>query len=361
VRPELHRATAALALALAACAKPYPTLEGPLPYETLSEYGFYLGDLKNLEPAAGLWEFEPAAALWSDGADKLRFLALPEGTTLHAPDDLANDPGGEGIVFPEGAILIKNFSFREDFRDPESPSKVVETRLLTYAGGAWTAEAAYLWNDEQTDATRVVGGATVSLSYVDSFGVARTEDYLVPNQNQCKNCHERDDATFPLGPVLVQLDRDVTRDGKVQNQLEWLANAGVFDGPVDPGAVDELVDPFGGGDLDRRARSYLMANCAHCHRPGGLANSSNLVLLAWETAPEKYGVCKLPSAAGTGAGGHEYDIVPGFPDESIVPFRMSSTDPEIKMPELPNRIPDQAGIDLVSEWISGLTPQGCGP
>jgi hypothetical protein len=122
-----------------------------------------------------------------------------------------------------------------------------------------------------------------------------------------------------------------------------------------------MVDPFGDADVERRARSYLMANCSHCHRLGGGASLSGLVFLFWEQTPAKYGVCKLPAAAGPGAGGHEYDIVPGFPDESIVPFRMGSTDPEIKMPELPNRVPDLAGIELVNEWISGLVPQGCGP
>ena len=65
------------------------------------------------------------------------------------------------------------------------------------------------------------------------------------------------------------------------------------------------------------------------------------------------------NAAGPGTGGHDYDIVPGHPEESILVFRISSTDPEIKMPELPNKIVDKRGVELVSEWITGMTPEGC--
>ena len=42
-----------------------------------------------------------------------------------------------------------------------------------------------------------------------------------------------------------------------------------------------------------------------------------------------------------------------------MPFRMSSTDPEIKMPELPNLQPDERGVALISDWIAAMTPEGC--
>jgi hypothetical protein len=121
------------------------------------------------------------------------------------------------------------------------------------------------------------------------------------------------------------------------------------------------VDPHGDAPLDARARSYLHANCSHCHRPGGGGGVSGLVLLEWEHDPNKNGVCKGPVAAGPGTGGFGYDIVPGLPEESIMIFRMGSTDPEIKMPELPNRIPDAEGIALVGAWIAAMQPPGCNP
>jgi hypothetical protein len=71
------------------------------------------------------------------------------------------------------------------------------------------------------------------------------------------------------------------------------------------------------------------------------------------------GICKSPVAAGDGSGGRRADIVPGSPDESILIYRVESTDPEIKMPELPNLTPDDQGAELLRAWIESLSPQGC--
>ncbi len=128
--------------------------------------------------------------------------------------------------------------------------------------------------------------------------------------------------------------------------------------PAPPPAAASLaafVDPMGSaGTLDQRARSYLHGNCAHCHRPGGGAGKSGLVFLATATDPAEFGVCKVPAAAGPGAGGHPHDIVPGHPDDSIIIFRMNSLDPEIKMPELPNRVIDKDGVQLIRDWIAAM-------
>jgi hypothetical protein len=47
------------------------------------------------------------------------------------------------------------------------------------------------------------------------------------------------------------------------------------------------------------------------------------------------GVCPRPVAAGHGSGELRYDVVPGEPDQSIIVYRMRSTDPAIRMPQLP--------------------------
>ena len=41
-------------------------------------------------------------------------------------------------------------------------------------------------------------------------------------------------------------------------------------------------------------------------------------------------------------------------------FRMNSTDPEIKMSELPNRVINTAGVELISAWIAAMPPHECG-
>lgn len=352
----------AAALSSAACADvdstapPPPAgcvpADGPLPHEKLSDYCFFEGPLKDLAPAEGAYPYEVAAALWSDHAAKQRLIVPPKGQKVTFGE-------GEDWVYPIGTILVKTFSFHDDFRDLSTPRRTLETRLLILGEAGWTGEV-YRWNDEQTEATRIVAGERVDVTYIDDFGEAMAEEYIVPNQNQCKSCHERDDANTFLGPFTQQMNRPVQVGAETRNQLDYLAEKGLFDGALPPAeSIAAFPDPFGDAPLDDRARAYLHANCSHCHRPGGGGGPSGLVLLAWEKDPGKNGVCKAPAAAGQGTGGHTHDIVPGHPEDSILIFRMGSTDPDIKMPELPNRVPDKKGAALISDWIAAMSPEGC--
>jgi uncharacterized repeat protein (TIGR03806 family) len=315
---------------------------GKIPYETLSEYGFFSGDLKDQRPTANVHRYEVAAALWADHAEKDRFIVLPEGGKIGITDR-------EDWAFPAGSIIIKTFRFLDDLREPEGPSRLIETRLLILEDEGWTSHT-YVWDDAQENAVRTVAGKPITVSYVDAAGDPVEQPYNIPNTNQCKGCHARDDEVHLLGVATPQMNRSV--GGK--NQLSALAD--LFTKAPNPNDLEAFEDPFGNGPLEQRARAYLAANCGHCHRPGGGGGDSGLVLLAWETDPSKYGVCKSPAAAGAGTGGHEHDIEPGRPEDSIIPFRMASTDPDIKMPELPNLLPDERGIDLVSEWIASMPP-----
>lgn len=329
-----------------------PNLAGPFPYETLSEYGLFREPMSELQPVSGVLPYEPVSPLWTDGAVKPRFIVVPPGSTVTFEAEAGWD-------WPTGTLLVKNFLFGLDERDPEGTRRVVETRLLEReADGTWTAHT-YLWDEDQSEARRTVAGARVTLDRVDAAGEPWTQTYLVPNTNQCGNCHEVDDLFHPLGPVTEQMNHPVVRDGAEVPQLEWLAAQGLFAAPPPTSGLRALVDPQGTGALESRARSYLHANCAHCHQPGGGAHKSGLFLSAFEQDPQAYGVCKPPVAAGGGAGGLEFDIVPGAPDESILVHRMSSTDPDVKMPEIGNLYVDPAGLALVREWIAGMEPLDC--
>ena len=68
----------------------------------------------------------------------------------------------------------------------------------------------------------------------------------------------------------------------------------------------------------------------------------------------KVGINKSPIAAGTASGDRLYDIVPGAPDESIIVYRMESTDPEIMMPEMGRTLAHKEGIKLIRDWIESL-------
>ena len=95
-------------------------------------------------------------------------------------------------------------------------------------------------------------------------------------------------------------------------------------------------------------------NCGHCHNPQGAADTSGLLLDYQDHSLREMGACKPPIAAGRGSGGFLYSIVPGEADESIMTFRLETTDPGAMMPELGRSLVHSEGIDLISEWIDQM-------
>ena len=85
--------------------------------------------------------------------------------------------------------------------------------------------------------------------------------------------------------------------------------------------------------VNQRARAWLDINCAHCHGRGRTAESSGLFLEYEEKNQTAIGIFKTPVAAGRGSGGRKYNIVPGYPEKSIIEFRINSVDLGIMMPE----------------------------
>lgn len=319
----------------------------------LDEFGLF-EDARRQIPAEGVIPFDVIASLYADDALKHRFVRVPEGSKIGYRDTGAWE-------WPDGTILIKTFAFPIDARDPALGERLIETRLLIKAEGAWTART-YVWNEEQTTTERVRVGAIVPVSFVDAQGNAHSLDYRVPNENQCTLCHSTNHVMEPLGPRTSQLSRRYDyRDGQGEvDQIEHWQQIGILGGSIPPANEREALSfPFGDAPLEDRARSYLEANCGHCHRPGGAAAATNLLLDARVANPYDYGVCRTPVATGPASGGLFFDIVPGKPEQSILVHRMSSTAPEIKMPQIPTQTVDPAGIALVSEWIAKMTDPPC--
>lgn len=317
----------------------------------LSEWGLF-SDAARQIPVPGVVPYEVNAALFQDHALKYRFIRLPEGGTIGYEDDAL-------WRFPVGSVLVKTFAFPADFRAVDENVRILETRLLIREAEGWNFQV-YLWNDEQTEARRIVAGARVPVSFVDAAGAERAFTYVVPDRNQCASCHGGTDDVDVLGPRTRQMDRAYDFGAGPVNQIDELARRGMFDRMPPPAAArTAMPDPFGEAPLEVRARAYLDANCAHCHRRGGSADSSGL-WLDWETErAADLGVCRRPVAAGAGTGGHRFDILPGDPDRSIMVFRMESTDPEIKMPELPAVTSDEDGVALIRAWIAAMAPGPC--
>ena len=309
-------------------------------HDLLSSYNFFEGNIADLIPnaEAGVLPYDLNMSLFSDYALKKRFIYVPRGVSI--PFDTSGT-----LNLPVGAALIKHFYYE----DANGAADYVETRLLIRKNNGWYPET-YEWNDEQTDARRTVVGGTRSMS-VFINGQAEVVNYLIPNQNQCKNCHAENGKIAPIGPVIQNLNRDYEYSSGATNQLDrWiadgiLASTSLSNIPSWPGMDHPTAS------LNNKARAYLAVNCASCHRLEGSAANSGFYLEYYNTDSLSLGYWKTPVAAGSGSGGLQYVIKPGSADESILLFRMISDEVDERMPEIGRSLSHDAGIQLIRDWI----------
>lgn len=339
-----------LAAALAGCGSKSRTLvDDDAPPKELSAYGLFLGNGATQEPAEGVIPYSLNTPLFSDYAEKYRFVKLPSGTSATYHADRPFD-------FPVGTVIAKTFAYPHDMRDRAKGERLLETRILKHETSGWVG-LPYVWNDEQTEATLQLGGRVLPVSWTHTDGQEKKIDYLIPNANQCKGCHKvEDNIMSPIGPKGSQLNGDFVYAHGTENQLaHWTRIGALKDAPAPAEAARMAVwDDSSTGTLDERARAWLDVNCAHCHNSKGPARNSGLDLVSTQAHPFKFGVFKPPVAAGRGSGGLSYDIVPGEPDQSILAFRIASTEADVMMPELGKRLVHQEGVALIREWIAAM-------
>ena len=317
--------------------------------EKLSDYGFFTGELKELNPIESVIPYDLNTPLFSDYAHKLRFFKLPAGTS-------ATYREREVLDFPVGTYIIKNFYYYHDESNPTAGRQIMETRLLLHESDGWKTLPSYIWNEEQTEAFLTVEGGTRDVSWVDKEGKNRNLAYSVPSQSLCKSCHVSNGELTPIGPKARQLNRDFAAGFGAGNQLVKYADIGILSNL--PALADVYRTPVwnnpNSGTLHKRAMAYLDMNCAHCHSKGGPGNTSALHLTEFETNEFNLGIDKHPIAAGKGSGGRPSDIVKGHPEKSIMVYRMESENPGEMMPEVARKLVHTEGVELIKDWIKKM-------
>jgi uncharacterized repeat protein (TIGR03806 family) len=316
--------------------------------EKLSQWGLFQGKLSALQPSAGVIPYALNTPLYTDYAEKLRFVKLPAGSPVAYTEN--------GVLnFPAGTILVKTFYYSADFRKPGVDKQIMETRLLIHEADQWKA-ITYVWNDEQTDADLEIAGDDKEIKFINKDGITQNVRYVIPNQNQCKGCHNVNEKISPIGPSSAQLNGTLTYTSGKENQLLYWKEHGMITSLPAVETIPKTAvwnDPAT-GTLNERARAYLAINCAHCHRREGPAQTSGLFLTEKETDPTAIGINKSPVAAGKGSGDKMVDIVPGKATESIIWYRMQTTDPGERMPELGRNLVHKEGVALIKEWIDQM-------
>jgi uncharacterized repeat protein (TIGR03806 family) len=333
---------------MASCTPPMDVFS---PIETLSATGC-VDPSDPRKPISSAVSYEVNSPLWSDSADKERAFVLPPGGAIHVRDCVANPsdcPGGiadDGRWdFPVGTVMIKIFMF---------DSKLVETRLFMHVDSDDWVGYSYEWDEAQTDA-KIVSSDRVAVMFNTG---TRSVAWHYPSQDDCLNCHNRA-AGSTLGPETAQMNRVV---GSV-NQIDEFASLGLFENAPAKPYKQALVTPYAGqlgspppdATAEQKARSYLHANCAFCHRPDG--NFANFDL-RYDTTLKNMDICNVGVEKGAipSAPGKTKIMVPGDDMASVMWLRMNASDEDNgRMPQIASYVVDTDAVTVVGDWINSVS------
>lgn len=325
-------------LAAAIVAASAQSVAGPpaLP-QRLADTGLFApGSVTEVRP--GNLPFTPQYPLWSDGATKRRWLHIPAGKWIDGsrPDEWN---------FPTGTKLWKEFS----------QGRRVETRMIERLhDGTWRF-AAYVWNEQGTEATLAPEAGIPALPVKDAPGGR----YTIPGEADCRACHEG--AAVPvLGVGALQLspDRDPLAphaeprkegDADLRTLVArgWLRN-------LPQSMLDQPPRIRAATPIERAALGYLHGNCGQCHNDNGSPPPVDVVLAQGTSdRPGKVLQSLLSASTRYRARGAQAAraIEPGRPDESMLVARMRSRNAQTQMPPLGTQVADSEALELIERWI----------
>jgi uncharacterized repeat protein (TIGR03806 family) len=315
---------------------------GPSIPPTLADTGAF-SDLASLTPHAGIVPYELNVPFWSDHAHKTRWFSVPDTDLVIGFDPTKN------WQLPPGSVWIKHFDLQLVKGDPQS-SKRLETRFLVRNDDG-VYGVTYRW-DSASNATLVPEeGMNETFVIDEGGGIVRTQVWHYPGRSECLQCHTPPGG-LALGFNTAQLNRTFDYGGGLVNQLTALSGAGYFDVAVpEPQSLTALSQATNTAySLEHRARSYLGANCAQCHQPGGTARG--LWDARFSTPTASAGLIDGP-LLDDGGDPNNRVIKPGSLEQSML-FRRISEMGQDHMPPLATSVLNQEGIDLISAWITSL-------
>ncbi|HSO36591.1 MAG TPA: PQQ-dependent sugar dehydrogenase, partial [Labilithrix sp.] len=310
---------------------------------------FLFTDVPSLTPAANLVPYDVRSPLWSDGAAKTRWIRLPAGQKVGVEADGT-------LKLPVGTVFVKQFDLPDGFT-VTGRSRHLETRVMV-VGNDTTYGYTFRWNAAGTDATLVSDGADEKLTDAVT-GESRNWHY--PGFGQCWSCHrngwndlantQRNERYRILGFTAEQLV-----------QPSELAKKGVFD-PADlarlPAALPSPTDTS--KTLEQRAYAYLASNCSPCHHENASYTGGGETWLASYGAGDLAArhldqrASNYPMTVRLGIPAGRL-VAPGDPSHSLLLARITSNDPDLRMPPVARNVVDKAGASLVEQWIASLAP-----
>ena len=304
------------------------------------------GAFKNtprLAPNDTLIPYNLIVSFWSDGAAKSRWISVPAEKIRFAPT-------GEW-VFPKGTVFVKHFELATDETHPEIKRRL-ETRLLVCDAAGGVYGVCYKWRADNRDADLLETNLSETIAIKTATGT-RTQVWYYPSRQDCLTCHTAN-AGYVLGVKTRQLNRDlVYPTGVADNELRTWNHLELFDAKLTEADVKNLPRLASGDDatrtLEDRARSYLDANCAQCHRPRGTVAYFDA---RYDTPLAEQNLINGPVLIDERIE-HPRIIAPNDIWRSILFMRANTTE-SFKMPPLARNTIDEAGMKLLRQWIESL-------
>ena len=309
----------------------------------LSQTGVFK-DARNLVHADGLIPYDLIVPFWSDGAQKNRWVSIPAAKVEFSPN-------GEW-KFPAGTVFVKTFELPMDAHDPGARRRL-ETRILVTddAGGVYGVD--YKWRPDNSDADLLSAGVSEAIPITTASGEMRSQTWYYPSRQDCLTCHNAR-AGGVLGIKTRQMNHDFAYpSGVVDNELRTWNHLGLFNTQIKDADLPTFATLAPGADESRsiedRARSYLDANCAHCHQPGGTVANFDA---RFDTPLDQQQLVNGPVLIDQGIDKPRI-IAPHDPWRSIAYMRVDTTG-EIRMPPLARNTIDEKGVKLLNEWIMSM-------
>ncbi len=326
---------------------PNPASNPAIPFPNqLSGTGLF-SDLVNLTPATGVMPYTVNVEPWQDGAQYSRVIAIPGAGVidLYPSNDsrLGNFEGS--LRFPNRTVLAKTITMGV-LDSPESSKpepRKLETQVLHLIDGFWQTYS-FVWNKEGTDAELSDGkGSDIDLLIPDPLvpGGRRELSWHFASRAECQLCHGQRFGTV-IGFTPEQFSEETFA------QLQQLSIVTNFP-PSQRSSLTRSNDI--NESLTKRARSYLHANCAHCHHQGG--GGATVFDLSYHLPLIRTKLLGLPPAQGDFGLENARVIAPGDPYRSVLLYRMAKQG-NGRMPHLGSRRIDTAGLKLIHDWMSNM-------
>lgn len=318
----------------------------------LSQTGVF-SNTPNMVPSSNLIPFAPNSQLYSDNATKARWISLPANTKVKWD-------AKENWVYPQGTVVVKNFELPTNANNSATKRRL-ETRLLVVKADGKVYGVTYRWRADNSDADLLTTGAQQNVSITNADGTTTTQTWTYPSPTECIDCHNAQSSQV-LGLSTRQLNGNYSYpNGVTENQLVNWNNRNLFA----PAFINSQVSGFDkmvalsdtSASLETRVKSYLDANCAHCH---GTGNGGSQWDARFNTPLSQMKVVNL---ATTGIRDYMADygisnakvVAAGAPQQSVLYIRDKSINPNDRMPPIGRSLEHKEYIAVLDQWIASLS------